>query len=130
MRPLERALWARARSDGSGFLVPDAESLFVFLAVHAVGHDFERPEWSRNVYAAATLVKDWTRVWSIARAARVTIAVRQAMADQIPGTRLPVLDGVMGRWIWWATYALRGHMIPRGMRERSPCGARASPPSE
>lgn len=118
LRPPERALWERARLAPSGFYEPDAESLFVFLAIHAVGHGFERPEWVENVHAAAALVCDWSRVWSIARAARVTHAVRAAMAEQAPGRRVPVLDGPAGRAAWWATYAIRGHAFPQGIRDR------------
>jgi release factor glutamine methyltransferase len=118
IRPLERALWERAIGDPSGFLVPDPESLFVFLAVHAVGHEFERPEWVENVHAAGSQVFDWERVWRIARAARVTNAVRSAMSEHAPGTKLPVLDGVLGSVIWWGTYIARGHVAPQGLRDR------------
>jgi release factor glutamine methyltransferase len=118
MRPLEQALWAGAAPDPSGFLVPDAESLFVFLAVHVVGHRFERPEWVRNVHAAAALVSDWDLVWHIANEARVTTAVRESMSDRDPGFRIPVLDGVIGRTIWWSTYVMRGHAVPKGARDR------------
>lgn len=118
MRPLELALWERATPDPSGFLVPDAESLFVFLAMHAVGHDFERPEWVENVHAAAAQVRDWERVWHLARVARLTEAVREAMSEQVPGTRFPVLDGAVGRAAWWTTYVIRGHAIPRTARDR------------
>ena len=118
MRPLERAMWERAKRAASGFLEPDDESLFVYLAVHAVGHDFERPEWTTNVHRAAERVRDWARVWSVARRARVTEAVRAAMSEQLPGARVPVLDGPVGRAAWWATYVARGHVIPQAVRDR------------
>lgn len=118
LRPLERALWRGARLSPSGFLEPDEESLFVFLAVHAVGHEFERPEWIDNVHAAAASVRDWDRVWSIARRARVSEAVRAAMSERSAGEGMPVLDGTVGRAIWWTTYLLRGHVLPRSIRDR------------
>ena len=118
MRPLEHAMWERAQPAASGFLEPDDESLFVFLAVHAVGHDFERLEWTANVHRAAERVSDWSRVWSVARRARVSEAVRAAMSEQLPGARVPVLDGPVGRAAWWATYVARGHVIPQAARDR------------
>jgi HemK-like putative methylase len=118
LRELERAMWEGARPTASGFLIPDDESLFVFLAVHAVGHGFERPEWVENVYEAAGLVNDWPRVWEIAQRARVTEAVRAAMSEQPDEPELPVLDGPIGRAVWWTTYVLRGHAIPRDVRDR------------
>jgi release factor glutamine methyltransferase len=118
LHELERAMWERARTTPSGFLIPDDESLFVFLAVHAVGHGFERREWVDNVHAAAERVGDWQRVWAIARRAHVTNTVRVAMSEQPPGIRIPVLDGPVGRAVWWSTYLLRGHTLPRKLRER------------
>jgi release factor glutamine methyltransferase len=118
LRPLAQALWERSTRSPSGFLEPDAESLFVFMAVHATGHDFKRPEWVENVYAAAALVSDWDRAWRIAARARVTTAVRTAMSEQLPGLKTPVLDGPFGRVVWWATYAMRGHVIPDAIRSR------------
>jgi methylase of polypeptide subunit release factors len=111
-------MWEHASQTSSGFLIPEEESLFVFLAVHAVGHDFERREWVENVYKAAELVTDWPRVWEIARRARVTEAVRAAMAEQPEGAQIPLLDGPLGRSVWWATYMMRGHVIPRSARDR------------
>jgi release factor glutamine methyltransferase len=40
------------------------------------------------------------------------------MSEPIPGLRTPVLDGPLGRTVWWATYAMRGRMIPDGIRAR------------
>jgi release factor glutamine methyltransferase len=111
-------LWRGAKQSRSGFLEPDDESLVVFLAVHAVGQHFERPEWIDNVHAAASNVGDWDRVWMLARRARVTEAVRAAMSQPTSGQRTPVLDGFVGRAIWWTTYALRGHVLPGSVRER------------
>jgi release factor glutamine methyltransferase len=118
LRTLEQALWSRARRDASGFLLPDDESLFVYLAVHAVGHRFERGEWVDNVHAAAERVHDWSRVWTLADRAHVTSAVREAMSEQGVGTSLPVLDGILGRAVWWSTFVLRGHIIPQHARDR------------
>jgi methylase of polypeptide subunit release factors len=118
LRPLERALWEGAERAQTGYSVPDSESLFVFLAVHAAGHRFERPYWVKNVYAAADQVRDWRRVWEIATASRLTRVVREAMAEQRPGTSIPLLDGPMGWVTWWTAFALRGHLIPKEIRDR------------
>jgi HemK-like putative methylase len=117
LRPLERALWRGATPGPGGLLEPDAESLLVFLAVHVVGHRFERPEWAENVAACARLVTDWANVGRIAREARVEGAVRAAL-DGHPGRSPVVLDGVLGRAVWTGTWLLRGHFIPRGLRDR------------
>jgi HemK-like putative methylase len=118
LRSLERDLWRGAVPGPDGFLVPDDEPLFVYLAVHAVGHRFERPQWVENVHAAAANVRSWDRVWRIAESARVTLAVRAAMEEQQPGELVPVLDGVVGRGVWYSTYALRGHVLPSPLRAR------------
>ena len=118
LRPLEQALWEHAIEGPSGMLEPDAESLFVYLAVHAAGHGFERSSWVKNVEAAARLVTDWQRVWEIARSSRVVGAVRLAMRSPEPGLRRPLLDGVTGRVIWYGTWLGRGHFLPEGARER------------
>jgi release factor glutamine methyltransferase len=118
LRSLERDLWHGALPGPDGYLVPDNEALFVYLAVHAVGHRFERPHWVENVFAAAANVRSWDRVWHIAAAARVTDAVRAAMEEREPGSSTVVLDGVLGRAIWYSTYALRGHAFPTRLRGR------------
>jgi HemK-like putative methylase len=118
LRSLERALWRGAMPGPDGFLVPDDDALFVYLAVHAVGHRFERRHWVENVHAAAAKVKCWDRVWSIAKAAHVTVALRAAMQEREPGDRVAVLDGVAGRSVWYSTYALRGHALPVSLRAR------------
>jgi release factor glutamine methyltransferase len=115
LKQLERALWAGARPGPSGLLEPDPESLLVFLAVHAAGHRFERPEWTENVRRCSSLVCDWDRVWRIAREARVERAAQSAL-DGIP-TRGPLLDGHLGRAIWAATWLARGHFLPPRVRE-------------
>ncbi len=117
LRPLEHALWRGASPGPSGLLEPDPESLLVFLAVHAVGHGFERREWGENVTACARLVRDWDRVWAIARAARVERAVRVALDGRASGAQV-VLDGVAGRAVWAATWLMRGHFVPQGVRDR------------
>ena len=69
-RRLERALWRGASVGLSGAREPAPESLFVFLAVHAAGHRFQRREWTRNVELAAAGVRDWEQVRRLARMPR------------------------------------------------------------
>ena len=116
LRPLERAMWARARPGPSGMLEPDPESLLVFLAAHVVGHRFERRHWWENVTACAALVQDWPRVWRISRDARVETAVRKALEGGVPEEVTPVLDGLLGRAVWVLTWIARGHFLPRRTR--------------
>jgi HemK-like putative methylase len=117
LRSLERRLWAGATRGSSGMLEPDPESLLVFLAVHVVGHRFERPQWTENVKRAAELVSDWDRVWVIARESRVEGAVRRALAEQEQHTRVPLLDGVSGQAIEALTWIGRGHFLSANARE-------------
>jgi methylase of polypeptide subunit release factors len=117
LEPLGRRLWRGARYGASGMLEPDAESLLVFLAVHAVGHRFERPEWGENVHRAAALVQDWDEVWRIARAARVTNAVRASLADGGKPSA-DVLDGSWGTLVSGTTWVTRGHFLPLSFREQ------------
>jgi methylase of polypeptide subunit release factors len=118
LRRLERSLWRGASVGHSGAREPAPEPLFVFLAVHAAGHRFERREWTRNVELAAADVRDWERVRRIARDARVIGAVRSAMRQHRPGDTTPLLDGLIGRAIWYGTYVARGHVVPRSARDR------------
>ena len=115
LKRLEEALWAGARPGALGLLEPDPESLLVFLAVHAAGHRFERPEWTENVRRCMFLVKDWDVVWRIARQARVEQAVRSAVSGQPSVGR--ILDGTVGRAIWTATWVVRGHVLPLAARD-------------
>ena len=89
LQRLERRLWERAARGPSGMLEPDAESLMVYLAVHVVGHRFERPQWQENVKRAADLVSDWERVQVIAQEARVEGAVQRALAAREPDPANP-----------------------------------------
>lgn len=118
LRRLERALWERAAPGESGLLEPDAESLLVFLAVHAAGHNFERRVWVENVAACAGAVADWDRVWAIARHARVERVVRRALAGERATGPVPILDGPWGRALWAATWVLRGHFLLGALRAR------------
>ena len=118
LEPLNRRLWQGAREGSSGMLEPDPESLLVFLAVHAVGHGFERPEWTENVRRAAALVTDWPEVWRIAYAARVTHAVKAALAADGSPTSTAVLDGTWGRLVSGSTWLTRGHFVPASLRDR------------
>jgi hypothetical protein len=116
LRSLEGALWAGARPGAGELLEPDVESLFVFLAVHAVGHAFQRDAWMSNVAACAQLVRDWERVWRIAREACVDGAVAAALRSEssVP----PLLGGWAGQLVWRASWLARGHFIPRVVRDR------------
>ena len=111
---LERRLWRGARPTSGGMLEPDAESLLVFLAVHVVGHRFERPQWSENVHRAANLVDDWDEVWRIARHAHVSVAVQAALEGD--ARQRVVLDGAVGRLVSRVTWFTRGHFLPRSLR--------------
>ena len=115
LRSLERALWAGAHPGAGGLLEPDVESLFVFLAVHAVGHEFRRAAWTENVAACAQLVRDWDLVWRLARDARVERAVAAALSPERQAP--PVLGGLVGRAVSGATWLVRGHFIPRRARD-------------
>jgi release factor glutamine methyltransferase len=115
LKRLERALWSGAHRGPLGLLQPDAESLLVFLAVHAAGHRFGRAEWTENVRRCMFLVRDWDLVWRIARQARVEQAVRSAVAGQPSVGR--ILDGPVGRAIWVATWVARGHVLPSAARD-------------
>jgi len=116
LRPLEQALWKGATRGPSGMLEPTPESLFVFLAVHVVGHRFERPKWKENVDRAAVLVTDWDAVGRIANEGHVRGAVEAALEGRPSGTRRAVLDGARGRVVSAATWASRGYFIPSGVR--------------
>jgi release factor glutamine methyltransferase len=117
LAPVERALWEGARPGPSGMLEPDPESLLVFLAAHVVGHRFERPQWQENVTVCAALVKDWPKVWTIARQSRVETAVRKALEGGVPQEVTPVLDGSLGRVVWALTWVARGQFLPRDFRD-------------
>jgi Uncharacterised nucleotidyltransferase len=115
LRPLERRLWEGASPGPGGLLQPDAESLLVFLAVHAAGHGFERAAWTENVHRAAALVTDWQEVRRIARASRVQRAVLAALHDGGRGSGA-VLDGPFGEVVSFATWVGRGHFLPQRAR--------------
>ena len=109
-------MWRGARPTSGGMLEPDAESLLVFLAVHVVGHRFERPQWNENVHRAANLVDDWDEVWRIARNAHVSVAVQAALEGD--ARQRVVLDGAVGRLVSRVTWFTRGHFLPRSLRDR------------
>jgi release factor glutamine methyltransferase len=123
LEPLGRRLWQGAREGSSGMLEPDPESLLVFLAVHTVGHRFERPEWTENVRRTAALVSDWGEVWRIAHAVRVTNAVKAALAADGSPKSIPVLDGVWGSFVSGSTWLIRGHFTPPSLRDRARAAA-------
>jgi hypothetical protein len=115
LRRLERRMWEGARTGPGGMLEPDAESLLVYLAVHAVGHSFERPEWGEIVHRAAAQVPDPEKVRRIAREARVEGAVRAALGrDDAAPDRL--LDGSWGRLVSGSAWLARGHFFPQSVR--------------
>lgn len=118
MRVLERALWEGATPGPSGMLEPDAESLLVFLAAHAVGHRFARPEWAENVHRCVPLVGDWDKVQRLARKARLERAVRLALQAEPPSRPQPILDGPWGRLRGLCLWTIHGHFLPRSLRDR------------
>lgn len=118
LQPLERRLWTGAQRGRSGMLESDAESLLVYLAVHVVGHGFERPQWTENVRRAAALVEDWDEVWRVARRAHVEGAVRAALDGRASGARVAILDGTWGRVVSGMSWLTRGHFIPLSIRDR------------
>lgn len=119
LRPFERALWAHATKRSDGLLEPTAEALVVYLAMHAAGHGYERSTWTRNVTAAAALVRDWDAVWRLAHEVHLGETVRHALAVADGGpapTRNLILDGWRGEAAWTASYLARGHVLPRPVR--------------
>jgi release factor glutamine methyltransferase len=114
---LERDLWSGALQTDEGLRHPDAESLFVFLAVHAAGHKYERQEWIDNARIAATEVNDWDRVRAIASRARVCGAVKRILSADPGRGSARVLDGLRGDMLWMATLLARGHFIPSSVRD-------------
>jgi methylase of polypeptide subunit release factors len=109
-------MWRNASWGSGGFLVPDVESLLVFLAVHVVGHSFERPQWHENVRRCAKQVERWDEVWRIAAEAKVTRALRAALEGRPAGHVEPLLDGPRGWIIWHGSLVLRGHIMPERWR--------------
>src|SRR4051794_33829244 len=117
LRFLERDLWSRASRGQSVLFIPDEDALFVFLALHAAGHRFERPQWRAAALRAANEVRDWNRVWAVADRAGVRSAVCAVLeTDPTVGERLSLLDGVKGTLESSATWVLRGHFLPARIR--------------
>ena len=115
LRSLEEAMWRGATRSDSGMLEPSPEALYVFLALHAAGHDPTRREWVRNVELARDRVEHWDAVWEIAREARVSAVVRAATARR---SSRSLLDGPVGNLLWYSTFILRGHVVPRSVRDQ------------
>ncbi len=115
-RQLEGELWKGAVEGVGGLLEPRAEPLVVYLAVHAAGHGFARPEWTECVVAAGDLVGDWGEVWRIAEECGVAGALGTALAGG-EGKAGWVLDGPRGRLEWGLWWIVRGRFLPSTVRE-------------
>jgi release factor glutamine methyltransferase len=103
LRPAERALWEGASPSGGGFLSPDPSALLVHRACQAARPDarYHERDWLDFVECLPR-VTDWGRVWTVARATRVTSLVRRSVAAAGRGERSPggpVFDGIF-RWPW------------------------------
>lgn len=113
LRALERALWERAEPGPLGLWQPCPESLLVFLILHAVGHRFERQEWSDSVDACRDLVSEWDRVIGVARDANVNGLVTEVLAGRKPALHF---DGPKRRGLSAMTWLARGHFLPKSAR--------------
>ena len=118
LRPLERALWAGASPGPDGALVPELAALLVHNAVQATrpGSSYHWRDW-QDLLANRERVTDWDRVWTLAREARVTGAVRRALNAAEAGAQRPpsggrLFDGALGS-SWRAATALQAHARPR-----------------
>src|SRR5206468_176364 len=109
-------LWRGSIVGDTGMQEPSPECLFVYLCVHAVGHSFERAEWLENAHRAQALVQDWDAVRHIARESRVVRAVSAVLDNGRSLSSQPVLDGWHGSLVWWSTWLVRGHWLPRAAR--------------
>lgn len=117
-RDLGRELWRGATAGPSGMLEPRLEPLLVFLAIHAAGHDFARPEWREGVHAAARMRPDRAEVGRIARRSRSVGAVNAAVKNDATAPPF-VLDGWVGGLAWVATKVARGRFLPDRLRRRA-----------
>jgi release factor glutamine methyltransferase len=118
LRPLERALWAGASPGPDGALVPEPGALLVHNAVQASrpGSSYHWRDW-QDLRANRERVTDWDRVWTLAREARVTGALRRALNAAQAGAQRPpsdgrLFDGALGSF-WRAATALQAHARPR-----------------
>lgn len=116
LRPLERALWARAVRGRDGCLLAEPPALLVHLAVQAArpGPRDHLEDWEDFV-ACRSRVTDWDRVWEVARHARVTGAVGRALAAAQAGAETPpegpLFDGALGS-LWDAAVAVQRRARP------------------
>ena len=117
-RDLEQQLWLGAKRGPSGMYEPRLEPLLVFLAIHAAGHHFARPEWRAGVQATARLGPDWSEVRRIAAGSRARAAVSAALDAERPAPQ-NVLDGWVGGAAWSVSTAMRGHFVPERYRRRA-----------
>lgn len=118
LRPLERALWRGASPGADGALVPEVAALLVHNAVQATrpGSSYHWRDW-QDLLANRERVADWDRVWTLAREARVTGAVRRALTAAESGAQRPpsggrLFDDALGSF-WRAATALQTHARPR-----------------
>jgi methylase of polypeptide subunit release factors len=116
LRALERSLWEGANRSSQGFLVPDTEALLVYRAVQAArpGARYHQSDWDDFV-AERGEVRDWDRVWSVAREARVQGVVRRSVAAAEAGAGRPsagqVFDGLLGD-AWSVAVAIQRRVRP------------------
>jgi release factor glutamine methyltransferase len=115
-RRLEREMWRGASVGPSGMLEPDSEALAVFLAVHAAGHPDGRPDWGDSARIAVRQARNRPRLRAVSRASGVETAVRAVFVNRRPPDCL--LDGPLGRLIWWSTWLVRGQFLSEDIRDR------------
>jgi hypothetical protein len=80
----------RVAFQGRELLHPGPDDTVVLAALHAAKHLWVQRDLLRDLGAAATLVRDWTRVWAIAQSAHVQryLACGLLLAAQLSHARL------------------------------------------
>jgi methylase of polypeptide subunit release factors len=126
---LERELWARSRPGWNGFLEPEPDALFVFLAtqgtrLHMRGRH-RYGSWIGDLAMCAARIEDWRRVWDLAGAARVEGSVRRGL--DLAGVA-PPLGARNGRHsIEEVEWTAAGWLIRRAWPRRMRAYAAAAP---
>jgi Uncharacterised nucleotidyltransferase len=128
-RRLCAELWRGATPGSSWALEPRAEPLLIFLLVHALGHDRERPEWWINVQRCLELPLDFEEATRIAERSHVSDSFNSLLAGGEPRTG-QILDGRYGRAVASVSRLLRGSFLPEGSRRRARLLLHGNPPSD
>jgi hypothetical protein len=128
-RGLCAELWRGAIPGSSWALEPRPEPLLIFLLVHAMGHDRERPEWWTNVQRCLELPVDLDEAARIAKRAHVSDSFNSLLAGSEAATG-QILDGRYGRVFASVSRVLRGGFLPAGSRRRARLFLRGYLPSD